>query len=158
MFCREHGQQLTDLANLKNDATNEQSELLKGFGMFGVVKEIGVDDEGLTEFYKSHFTYPLYKDEDLVFYNDFFGKRKLKLTTYNPFKMYKGYKDMMQRVKGKKLEGNLVGEGMVQGGIIIFGTDGKAKYAYEEDVGKELAMEDIVAALKAVQSNNAAKK
>lgn len=117
---------------------------------FVIVKEIGVDDEGLSVFYNDHFKYPLFKDNGLVFYNDFFGKRKLWLTTYNPLKLYSGYKDMTNRLKEKKLEGNMVGEGIVQGGVIIFDKNGLAKYAYEEETGKELNMDDIVAALKAV--------
>lgn len=152
VLCREHGRQLTDLAKSINDDTN--ADLMKGFEMFGVVKEIGVDDEGLTTFYKDHFTYPLYKDDGLVFYNDFFGKRSIfSFTTYNPFKLYGGYKEMTKRLSDKKLEGNLVGEGIVQGGIIIFDKHGKARYAYEEETGKELDMEDIVASLKALQSH-----
>mmetsp|Transcript_12687 Transcript_12687/g.18647 ORF Transcript_12687/g.18647 Transcript_12687/m.18647 type:complete len:134 (+) Transcript_12687:454-855(+) len=125
---------------------------MKGFDLWGVVKEIGVDDEGLTEFYKNSYPFPLYKDDGLVFYNEFYGKRKLKLTTWNPFALYGAYKDMTARLKEKNLEGNLTGEGLVQGGIIIFGKDGKAKYAYEEETGKEVPMEDIIAALKAVKS------
>ena len=126
---------------------------MKGFDLFGVVKEVGVDDEGLSAFYNDHFTYPLYKDDGLVFYNDFFGKRKIKLTTYNPFRLYRGYKDMTNRLKEKELEGNMVGEGLVQGGVIIFDKNGKAVYAYEEEIGSELNMDDIVAALKAVQTD-----
>lgn len=145
-MCREQGQQLTDLAT----KDEQNADLMKGFEMFGVVKEIGVDDEGLTEFYKNSFPFPLYKDDGLVFYNEFYGMRKLKLTTWNPLRLYRGFKEMNARLKEKNLEGNLTGEGLVQGGIIIFGKDGKAKYAYEEETGKEVPMDDIVAALKAV--------
>lgn len=122
--------------------------------MFGTVKEVGVDDEGLAVFYNDHFKYQLYKDDGLVLYNDFFGRRKLKLNTYNPLSLYRGYKDMTKRLDGKKLEGNMTGEGMIQGGLIIFDKHGKAKYAYEEETGKELVMEDIIAALKAMQSDS----
>jgi hypothetical protein len=145
-----------DLANKKSseeekDATT--SELMKKFKLFGTVKEIGVDDEGLKEFYNEHFTYPLFKDDGLVFYNEFFGKRKIKLTTYNPIKLYKGYKDMTQRLKEKKLDGNYAGEGLIQGGIVIFDKEGKVRYAYEEEIGKEIEMESIVDALKAIQND-----
>lgn len=147
VLCREQGQQLTDLAT---DVTGTRP--MDGFELFGLVKETGVDDEGLTEFYKDSFNFPLYKDQDLVFYNEFFGQRKLKLTTLNPYRLYRAYKDTSTRLKEKQLEGNMVGEGMVQGGIIIFGKDGKAKYAYEEETGSEVPMDDIVAALNAVKA------
>lgn len=128
---------------------------MKGFKLFGTVKEVGVDDEGLMSFYKDHYTYPLYKDDGLILYNDFFGKRSIfKFSTYNPFKLYSGYKEMSRRLKEKKLQGNMVGEGIVQGGIIIFDSDGKAQCAYEEETGKELNMEEIVAGLVAVQKCN----
>lgn len=120
--------------------------------MFGVVKEVGVDDEGLVAFYKDHFTYPLYKDDELFLYNEFFGKRSiLQFSTYNPFKLYHGYKEVTNRVKEKKLEGNLVGEGLVKGGVVLFDHNGKATYAYEEETGTELDMEQIVESLKALQ-------
>lgn len=116
--------------------------------MWGVVKETGVDDEGLSKFYNDYFTYPLYKDEGLVLYNKFFGQRKIKLTTYNPFKLYKGYTDMNKRLKEKSgLDGNMTGEGMIQGGLIIFDKEGNVRYAYEEIIGDELMIDDIVAAL-----------
>eukprot|EP00970_Alexandrium_tamarense_P005238 scaffold847_cov199-Alexandrium_tamarense.AAC.7 len=144
-----------DLANKSSEEEKDAttSELMKEFKLFGTVKEIGVDDEGLKEFYNEHFTYPLFKDDGLVFYNEFFGKRKIKLTTYNPIKLYKGYKDMTQRLKEKKLDGNYAGEGLIQGGIVIFDKEGKVRYAYEEEIGKEIEMESIVDALKAIQND-----
>ncbi len=120
------------------------------FKLWGVVKETGVDDEGLSKFYNEYFTFPLFKDEGLVLYNDFFGKRKIGLTTYNPFKLYRGYKEMTNRVNGKGLDGNMTGEGMIQGGLIIFDKEGCARYAYEEIIGDELVIDDIVAALEDV--------
>jgi len=149
VFCREHGRQLSDLAKSTGDKDN--AELMKGFQLFGVVKEIGVDDKGLSEFYNDHYTYPLYKDDALTFYNDFFNKRKLGFTTYNPLKLYSGFKTMTKRVKKKGLKGNMVGEGFVKGGVVIFDKGGKAVYAYEEETFTELVVDDIVAALKALQ-------
>jgi len=105
-----------DLANnstKEGSTTEQQQEVMNGYKLFGTVKEIGVDDSGLAQFYNNYFTYPLFKDDGLVMYNDFFGRRKIKLTTYNPIKLYRGYKDMNKRLKDKNLEGNLTGEGMV---------------------------------------------
>eukprot|EP00985_Skeletonema_marinoi_P008152 scaffold3626_cov120-Skeletonema_marinoi.AAC.4 len=133
-------------------ATNNE-ELMKKFNMWGVVKETGVDDEGLSKFYNDYFTFPMFKDEGLVLYNDFFGKRKIALTTYNPFKLYKGYTEMTKRLNGKSLDGNMTGEGMIQGGIVIFDNQGNARYAYEEIIGDELVIDDIVAALEDVAND-----
>ena len=105
-----------DLANnstKEGSTTEQQQEVMNGYKLFGTVKEIGVDDSGLAEFYNNYYTYPLFKDDGLVMYNDFFGRRKIKLTTYNPIQLYRGYKDMNKRLKDKNLEGNLTGEGMV---------------------------------------------
>mmetsp|Transcript_29248 Transcript_29248/g.69631 ORF Transcript_29248/g.69631 Transcript_29248/m.69631 type:complete len:126 (-) Transcript_29248:105-482(-) len=121
---------------------------MEQFKLFGTVKEVGVDDEGLAEFHNEHFDFPLFKDDGLVLYNDFFGKRSIKLTTYNPMKLYRGYKDMNKRLKEKKLDGNLKGEGMIQGGLILFDKNGDAKYAYEEEIGSPINIDDVVAALK----------
>lgn len=121
---------------------------MEQFKLFGTVKEVGVDDEGLAEFHNEHFAFPLFRDNGLVLYNNFFGKRSIKLTTYNPMKLYRGYKDMNKRLKEKKLDGNLKGEGMIQGGLILFDKNGEAKYAYEEEIGSPINIDDVVAALK----------
>jgi len=161
-LCREQGQQLSQLAakdgNGDGGGGGGSGSFLEGFGLFGVVKETGVDDVGLMEFQRDYFPYPLYKDENLVFYNDFFGRRKLKLSTWNPIRLYRGYKEMSQRLKEKNLQGNLTGEGLVQGGIIVFGKDGKAKYTYEEETGSEIPVQDILASLNAVRNEEKEKK
>jgi len=122
--------------------------------MFGVVKETGVDDEGLRVFQKDHFAYPLYRDENLNFYRAFGDKTMTDnislCSLLNPFKVYKTLKEMKNRTNKKGLEGNLKGEGFKLGGIIVFGSDGEPKYAYPEIVGSELETDDIMAALKDV--------
>lgn len=143
VLCREQGKQLMDLAA-------QEDKPLDGFGIFGTIKETAVDDEGLVEFYEKSFTFPIYKDENLTFY-EFFGKKKLGLNSYNPLRLYRGYKKMMKRINAKGLSGNLVGEGMVQGGIIVFDKNGQPKFAYEEDTGKEVPVEDLLLAVKAVK-------
>jgi hypothetical protein len=100
--------------DLANSSEEDTAEVMKGYQLFGTVKEIGVDDTGLRDFHRLHFSSPLYRDDGLVFYNDLFGKRRIKLTTYNPFTLYKGYTEMKRRLKDKNLQGNLAGEGMVR--------------------------------------------
>ena len=108
-----------------------------------------MDDAGLSEFYNKHYTFPLYRDEDRVTYQAL-GNRKMSLSTWNPFKLWKGYKSITQRVNDKQLEGNLVGEGLVQGGVFVFDAKGVLRYAYEEQVGTPLELPDLEAAMQDV--------
>jgi len=128
---------------------------LDGFGIFGLVKEVGVDDEGLAEFESNFFPYPLYRDESKTFYNAL-GLRKMtvKPKSWNPFKIYRGFKEMLKRLSDKNISGNLVGEGLIQGGIIIFDRNGKARYAYREETGFEVPINDIIAAVRTVKSKD----
>ena len=41
---------------------------LEVFNIFGIIKETGIDDEGLVEYYYKYFTYPLYQDKLFAFY------------------------------------------------------------------------------------------
>lgn len=127
---------------------------MDGFGLFGVVKEVGVDDEGLAEFQSDFFSYPLYRDEEKTMYTAL-GLRKLSVTTWNPFKIFRGLRNVMKRLKGKNISGNMKGEGAIQGGIIIFDKNGKARYAYREETGFEVPVGDIIAAVRAVNTENA---
>lgn len=133
-----------------SDLTALSPNPLDGFGLFGVVKETGVDDEGLMEFQTQYFPHSLYQDEDLLFY-EALGSRKLKITTWNPIRMYRAMKEWGRRLKEKGIEGNYKGEGLVQGGVIIFDKQGKPRYNYLEQTGEELPVDDIVAALNAVR-------
>lgn len=119
------------------------------------------DDEGLRVFQKDHFAYPIYRDENLDFYRAF-GDKKVSedislWSLLNPFKIYRSLKDTGKRMKEKGLEGNLVGDGLKKGGIIVFGSDGEPKYAYPEITGSALETDDIVAALKDVSRVTVAK-
>lgn len=118
------------------------------------MKEVGVDDPGLTEFQSDFFPYPLYRDEEMTFYSAL-GTRKLKATTWNPWKIFKGIRKVIKRLKEKNISGNMVGEGLVQGGIIIFDKNRKARYAYREETGSEVPVDDIVAAVQMVNLEKA---
>jgi len=130
------------------------SEEEDGFKFFGVVKETGVDDEGLMEFHNVYFPFPLYRDANLKFYESL-GDRKIKIPWRNPFKLVKGIffvRRAAKRIKRKKIGGNLVGEGLTKGGVILFGKDGTQKYAYYEESLKEVPVDDILAAVEVLKS------
>lgn len=120
------------------------------------MKEVGVDDPGLYDFYKDYFTYPLYKDESLAFYTAL-GTRKLKLSTWNPVRIFRGLRDVSRRLSKKNISGNYKGEGIVQGGVIIFDANGKARFAYREETGSEIPVEDIVAVVRELRTESASK-
>lgn len=114
--------------------------------LWGIVKETHVDDAGLAEFYHDYFSFPLYRDVNLGVYQAM-GNRRLGLSTWNPIKMYRGYREMTKRLKQKNISGNLKGEGMVQGGVLVFDKQGQVRYAHEEKTGSELPVEDIQEAI-----------
>lgn len=61
------------------------------------------------------------------------------MSTYNPFKLYKGAKEMGKRQSDKGIEGNLKGEGIVQGGIMVFNANGEVrKEAERKQKGSEM--------------------
>jgi len=132
VLCREHAQQLS-----KSPQLTEAAKLL------GVVKETGVDDEGLCEFYTGSFPYQMYRNDNLQLY-EAFGNRKIGLTTWNPWRLWKGYREMKQRLDSKNLTGNLKGEGLVQGGVLVFDKTGELQYAEEEQIGTEFDVDSIL--------------
>ena len=103
------------------------------------------------EFEKDYFPFPLYRDVNLEFYHAFGDGTIFQGMSWNPFKLYRGVKDLSRRLKEKGIQGNYAGEGVKTGGVIIFGRDGEPKYMYKEETGNELVIDDIMAALKAVR-------
>ena len=112
-----------------------------------MVKETNVDDEGLAEFYQTFFPFPIYQDAGLKLYESFGNRSIFSLRTWNPYRIYRGFKDLGARMKQKNIEGNMVGEGIIQGGVMVFDNQGKLQYAQEELIGNELDVDSIRAAI-----------
>ena len=85
-----------------------------------------------------------------VFY-EALGSRKLSISTWNPFKIFKGIRKIYKRLGRKNISGNLKGEGLVQGGIVIFDNSG-ARYAYREETGMEVPDDDIIAVVRHIKA------
>lgn len=141
MLCREEGLDLSQFYAANTD-------IHQNFNLIAVVKEIGIDDVGLSDFYLDYFTHPLYHDEQRYIY-DYLGNRQIKLSTWNPLRWISYLRQMSSRHKSKttsqgiKLQGNMKGEGLIQGGVILFDSKGVPKYAYREETGDELPIDDI---------------
>lgn len=105
------------------------------------VKDAKTDAElGVNEFQTKYFgNNPVYLDRDKNCYKAL-GSRKLlsqSLSSYNPFTLWKNFKSLLARVKGKGIEGNLNGEGFLQGGIMLFNNRLNPNYE-AEDIREEL--------------------
>jgi len=67
----------------------------------------------------------------------------------NPFSKAR-MKKSLDRATTKGFEGNLVGEGLVTGGVYVIRQDGKAAYSFlEEDVGDHAPLDDVIEGIKA---------
>ena len=126
--------------------------VVQGFGVFGVVKETGIDDAGLAEFQERYFaSYPLYRDTTYAFYQAL-GDRRLGIgAVLNPMVLFGLLCDAVTQLRSKTIGGNGKGEGVVQGGIIVFDRDGKPVCMYEEETGVTLRVAEIAAALEAIR-------
>ena len=137
---------------MRGDARILQSKAdagdFEGFQLRAIVKETGVDDEGLQEFATEYFPYPTYKDQALTFYNAL-GSGKVSLG-FNPLAWGKFMMDSMKRIKDLGVKSyNTKGEGFLQGGWILFDPKGLPQVAFQENAKKRVPIDEI---LKEVQS------
>lgn len=123
---------------------------LEGFDLFGVVKETGIDNEGLAEFSNNYYgKYPLYCDKSYSLYQALGDRKAVELPSL--FTLFTSFLDAVLRITSKGIRWNAKGEGIVKGGLIIFDNKGNPKYAYKEETGLDLPVQDIVTALEAVR-------
>ncbi len=136
--------------------------------MIGIVGEIAPTSDaktdaelGIGEFHSKYFgDFPLYYDKDKRFF-ELLGSRKLlsqKLSSWNPFRLWKVFKDMLRRTKNKGITGNEIGSNEFLGGLFIVykkgqeggtieseasGTQINCFYAYPESTGDEIPVDGI---------------
>ena len=165
VLCREEAKGL---------ATRHAAGEYNGAKLFAVIKEVApvsgaaTDAElGVGEFQSKYFPHPVYLDKDLKFY-EHLGKKSLltqlspwNIYSWNPVRLYSDFVALGQRMKDKGLEGNLKGEGFVQGGVLVLAPaaakgelgSGLVAYQHNEQTGADLPYADIKAAVdKAVQA------
>ena len=74
----------------------------------------------------------------------------------NPFKARREMKEMGERMKAKGVEGNMVGDGLAKGGILVIAPDDSVRHVFYEDPGQgvpEFEVQAIVSAAKGVASD-----
>jgi hypothetical protein len=156
IFCREQAQLLIDI--IKSNKLTDEVQII------GVVKQVApvprapTDKElGIDDFQKNYFdNNPIYLDPELDFFKKL-GYRSVlnqKWTSWNPFTLWNSYRAMNQRINNKKITGNLVGEGLIQGGIILLLPGRGVKFIYHEVTGMEIPRDSILAIVQEVIKEN----
>jgi hypothetical protein len=132
--CRYHGLQLTRL-----------SKKFQNLNLFGLIKETGVDDKALLDFYADYFTFPIYKDHEQDSFR-FLGNRKISV-----WRLLKAQPRLYQRYHKKGIKNvPFGGDIFTQGGVLLF-KKGQLRYVYYERFGDELDMEALSWAIRSCQ-------
>jgi len=141
---------------VRGDARVLQSKFdageFEGFHLRSIVKETGVDDEGLKEFATEYFPHPTYEDEALTFYNAL-GSGKMSIS-YNPFAMIKWIRNSMNMIKDLDVKThNTKGEGFLQGGWILSNRSGIPQAAFQENAKQRVQIDAILKEVQLMRSN-----
>jgi len=135
--CRENALLLSELYRTEPDVN-----------IVGIVKETGVDDAALLEFYEDYFRFPLYKDDKWKIYHAMGGRRICRWT------MFRHHECLIQRVRAKGI--NLCpskGDFRTYGGVMVFDRHGELRYTHYEKFGEEFDMDAIRAAIHEARSS-----
>eukprot|EP01031_Cornospumella_fuschlensis_P024965 gene24965-30161_t len=159
------GRLLTDQPNITSqDLWSEKPALIyvdasldQEYNVVGIIKEVapvkGAETDaqlGVGEFQSKYFEgFPLYMDAAKKFYAHLGNKSLLSqsLPSWNPFKLYSDYKSLTKRVKDKGIEGNLNGEGLLKGGLLIITKEQGIVYQHNEETGFCMPYDDVIAVL-----------
>lgn len=149
VFCREQAQLLVEI--IKSNNLNDKIQII------GIVKQVApvprapTDKElGIEDFQKIYFdNHPIFLDPDLEFFKRL-GYRSVlnqKWSSWNPFTLWNSFRNNQRRISSKRITGNFVGEGLIQGGIILLLPGRGVKFIYHEVTGMEIPRESILAIL-----------
>jgi len=121
-LCREHGLQLTEIAKRQQDVK-----------IAGIIKETGVDDDALIQFYTDYFNFPLYRDDDWQVCKAL-GDRKISV-----WKLLACVPKLAKRYAAKGIDNvPLGGDIFTHGGILVFDKNQRLRFVYYEKYGDEL--------------------
>lgn len=162
MLCREEAQ---DLCGALAAASTP-------LPVIGVVKEAEAEppveegkELGVEEFASKYFCGPLYQcgPEREIYAAlgnaPIFTLGGLGKALINPFGVRRQLKEMGKRLEAKKVEGNMRGDGLTKGGVLVIAPDSSVRHVFYEDPGNGIPAEElaaIVSAATAVQAEAAA--
>ena len=106
------------------------------------VKERGIADQSLLEFYQEYFRNPIYQDEKWKIY-EAMGRKKLGV-----FKILKAAFGAHKRISKKGIKGGKdKSEQFIQGGLLIFDKKGQLRFVMDDNPFEEFDMDLLAAAI-----------
>lgn len=127
--------------------------------LVGIIKEVAPTKQaandtvlGIAEF-EDYFHGTLYLDDDRAFY-DYLGNRKLLTwdvawkALSNPRKTWSNLKEIGHRLNDSNIDGNLVGEGLILGGILVVDPSNAVVKEFPENSGFPIHPDALADALK----------
>lgn len=133
----------------------QQSGDLGSVRIIGIIKEVGpvnskgeLDDAlGVADFQNEYFNFPVYLDRNMSFCKAL-GERKIySVVSWNPIKLYQSISRLTARTEARGITGNLAGEGIVLGGVLLVKNGRDVVYQYEEQTGSPFPVESIARAV-----------
>ena len=113
---------------------------------------------GVDEFATKYFCGPVFlSDAERTLYEylgnaPIFTFGTLGKMLLNPLKARREMKQMGERMKEKGVEGNMVGDGLVKGGVFCVAPTGELRYLFREDPGNGIPSEAQQQIVEAVRS------
>jgi hypothetical protein len=111
---------------------------------------------GLVEFGEQYFCGPLYHDPERVFWEalgnePIFSLGTLGQALLRPLKLRRELQEMGARQAAKGVAGNMNGDGLAKGGILVIAPDDQVCHVFKEDPGKGVPSEEMAALLSAAR-------
>jgi AhpC/TSA antioxidant enzyme len=133
--CREHGRQLTQLDQLERDVS-----------FVGAIKETGVNDQALLDFYQQYFRFPIVVDKKWEIFKAMGGR------TIGLWPALTSYVRLNRRYKSEGIPNVQGGDIWTQGGVLVFDKDGNLRHTYYETYGEPLDLNVLHAAIREARS------
>jgi len=125
--------------------------------LFGLVKEVApvgkwaTDAElGVQEFADTYFSHgEVFLDTDTVFVKALGEKSIFKsLASWNPITIFKSLRYDGERLKAKGVEGNMAGEGIKSGAVLVVKAGGPITFVHPEVTTQPIEEETLLQALR----------